>query len=99
MKALVIIYFTFIDKCIGYVCTTFFIIVQFISVDLRDVKEVRYGNNSKEFDRYPDEFKKFDASKCFVIFYGNEFKLKTLSVVGKQVTIVIDIITYILKQT
>ncbi|XP_025416925.1 1-phosphatidylinositol 4,5-bisphosphate phosphodiesterase gamma-1 isoform X2 [Sipha flava] len=52
------------------------------SLDLKDVKEVRYGNNSKEFDRYPDEFKKFDASKCFVIFYGNDFKLKTLSVVA-----------------
>jgi hypothetical protein len=63
-------------------------------VDLKDVKEVRYGNNSKEFDRYPDEFKKFDASKCFVIFYGNDFKLKTLSVVGKQSIFIIVNIAY-----
>lgn len=51
-------------------------------MDLKDAKEVRCGRNSKEFDRWPDELKKFEATKCFVIFYGNEFKLKTLSVVG-----------------
>jgi hypothetical protein len=55
---------------------------QLILVDLKDAKEVRCGRNSKEFDRWPDELKKFEATKCFVIFYGNEFKLKTLSVVG-----------------
>ncbi|CAH1709910.1 1-phosphatidylinositol 4,5-bisphosphate phosphodiesterase gamma-1 isoform X2 [Aphis gossypii] len=52
------------------------------SLDLKDAKEVRCGRNSKEFDRWPDELKKFEATKCFVIFYGNEFKLKTLSVVA-----------------
>lgn len=51
-------------------------------VDLKDAKEVRCGRNSKEFDRWPDELKKFEASKCFVVLYGNEFKLKTLSVLG-----------------
>jgi len=55
---------------------------QFVLVDLKDVKEVRYGRNSKEFDRWPDELKKFETSKCFAIFHGNNFKLKTLSVVG-----------------
>jgi len=60
-----------------------------ILVDLKDAKEVRCGRNSKEFDRWPDELKKFEASKCFVIFYGNEFKLKTLSIVGMFIYFII----------
>lgn len=64
-----------------YICNNTF--VQFVLVDLKDAKEVRYGRKSKEFDRWPDELKKFESSKCFVLFYGNEFKLKTLSVVGE----------------
>jgi len=61
----------------------------FVLVDLKDAKEVRCGRNSKEFDRWPDELKKFEATKCFVIFYGNEFKLKTLSIVGMHDIILI----------
>lgn len=69
-----------------YICykimNAFCIIPRFFLVDLRDAKEVRFGRKSKEFDRWPDELKKFEATKCFVLLYGNEFKLKTLSVVG-----------------
>lgn len=75
------IYF-FINTIIMYVLQFYKIKITFVLVDLRDVKEVRHGRNSKEFDRWPDEVKKFEATKCFVIFHGNEFKLKTLSIVG-----------------
>lgn len=53
------------------------------SVDLREIKEIRAGKTSKEFERSSEECKPVDVSQCFVIFYGSEFKLRTLSVVGK----------------
>lgn len=52
------------------------------SLELREVKEVRLGKSSKEFEKWNDESKTVDFTKCFVIYYGNEFKLRSLSVVG-----------------
>jgi len=51
------------------------------AVELREVKEIRFGKNSKDFDKW-EESKKVDSVKCFVALYGNEFKLKTFSVVA-----------------
>lgn len=51
-------------------------------LELREVKEVRVGKNSKDFEKWPEDMKKIDHMKCFVVFYGSEFKLRTLSVVG-----------------
>ena len=51
------------------------------ALELREVKEIRFGKNSKDFDKW-DESKKVDYQKCFVITYGSEFKLKTFSVVA-----------------
>lgn len=51
------------------------------AVDLREVKEIRFGKNSKDFDKWEDS-KKVDYQKCFIIFYGCEFKLKSFSVVA-----------------
>lgn len=53
------------------------------SLELREVKEVRLGKASKEFEKWQDESKSVDFTKCFVIYYGNEFKLRSLSVVGE----------------
>lgn len=52
-------------------------------VDMREIKEIRPGKSSKDFDRWPDESKKYDFAKCFVIYYGMEFRLKVLSIAGK----------------
>lgn len=52
------------------------------AINLREVKEIRLGKNSKDFDKWPDESKKVDMMKCFVIFYGSEFKLRALSIAG-----------------
>ena len=52
-------------------------------VDFRDVHEIRNGKLSKEFEKWPDESKKIEKLKCFVLFYGNQFKLRTLSIAGK----------------
>eukprot|EP00731_Ephydatia_muelleri_P027125 Em0018g1225a len=50
------------------------------SIDIREIKEVREGISSKDFERLPDEAKKVDQYCCFVIYHGAEFRLTTLSV-------------------
>ncbi|ODN02952.1 1-phosphatidylinositol 4,5-bisphosphate phosphodiesterase gamma-1 [Orchesella cincta] len=49
------------------------------AVDVREIKLVRPGKSSKDFDRWPEDSKRHDAGKCLVIFYGSEFRLRTLS--------------------
>ncbi|XP_076449870.1 1-phosphatidylinositol 4,5-bisphosphate phosphodiesterase gamma-1-like [Babylonia areolata] len=51
---------------------------------LREVREVRAGRNSRDFDKWPEDSKKASDKICFVVFYGNDFKLKTLSVVANN---------------
>lgn len=63
-----------------FFCGTFFVL--YFAVDLREVKEIRVGKNSKDFERWPDESKRMENMKCFVVFYGLEFRLKTLSIAG-----------------
>ncbi|KAJ8335542.1 hypothetical protein SKAU_G00388840 [Synaphobranchus kaupii] len=47
-------------------------------LDLHEIREVRPGKNSKDFDRFKDC--KYDARNCFTILYGSQFVLNTLSV-------------------
>ncbi|KAF8771915.1 1-phosphatidylinositol 4 like protein [Argiope bruennichi] len=49
------------------------------AIDLREVKEVRIGKNSKAFEVWPEETRKFRNEECFVILYGNSFILNSLS--------------------
>ena len=51
-------------------------------VSICEIKEIRSGKISKDFDRLQDEARKFDSQACFSIFYGNEFNLKVLSIAG-----------------
>lgn len=53
-------------------------------LQLRDVKEIRLGKNSKDFERWLEDSKKMDNPRCFVIIYGSDFKLRTLSVAGNS---------------
>lgn len=53
-------------------------------IELREVKEVRLGKSSKEFDRLVDELRSVDDGMCFVVLYGSQFKLHTLSVIGES---------------
>lgn len=48
-------------------------------LDLHEVREVRPGKNSKDFDRFKDCKEKYDDRTCFTIFYGSQFVLNTLS--------------------
>ncbi|XP_045463914.1 1-phosphatidylinositol 4,5-bisphosphate phosphodiesterase gamma-1 [Harmonia axyridis] len=52
------------------------------AIDLREIKEIRLGKSSKDFEKWPDETKKIENLKCFVVYYGSEFKLRVLSVVA-----------------
>ncbi|KAL7985515.1 hypothetical protein Chor_004085 [Crotalus horridus] len=49
-------------------------------IDIREIQEIRQGKNSRDFDRYQeDSCFRPEQSHCFVILYGMEFRLKTLS--------------------
>lgn len=50
---------------------------------MREVKEIRLGKSSKDFERWPEEAKRIENTRCFVVTYGSEFKLKSLSISGK----------------
>ncbi|XP_037936423.1 1-phosphatidylinositol 4,5-bisphosphate phosphodiesterase gamma-1-like [Teleopsis dalmanni] len=52
------------------------------SLELREIREIRVGKCSKEFRNCSDDSKRFEPAKCFVVLYGNTFKLKTFSVVA-----------------
>ena len=56
------------------------------AVDIREIKEVREGTDSKDFERQQVELKKM-GQFCFVVYYTSEFKLKTLSVAGMYVCV------------
>ena len=51
------------------------------AVDIREIREVREGTDSKDFEKQQVELKKIDQF-CFIIYYTSEFKVKTLSVAG-----------------
>lgn len=51
--------------------------VCFLSVDIMEIKEIRPGKNSKDFERAKAVRHKADC--CFTILYGTQFVLSTLS--------------------
>lgn len=51
----------------------------FLSVDLMEIKEIRPGKNSKDFERCKAKQRE---EHCFTIFYGTQFVLNTLSLAG-----------------
>ncbi|KAM8893117.1 1-phosphatidylinositol 4,5-bisphosphate phosphodiesterase gamma-2 [Spinachia spinachia] len=48
-------------------------------LDLFEIREVRPGRNSKDFERFKDGKDKHEDNSCFTIFYGSLFVLNTLS--------------------
>ena len=62
-------------------CSAFFV---FLTVYIEEIKEVRKGCSSKDFLKQSDYLRKVDSNLCAVIVYGTTFKLKTLSVLGKE---------------
>uniref|UniRef100_A0A4W5MG01 Phosphoinositide phospholipase C n=1 Tax=Hucho hucho TaxID=62062 RepID=A0A4W5MG01_9TELE len=54
-------------------------------LDLFEIREIRPGRNSKDFERFRDGKDKHDENTCFTIFYGSQFVLNTISLGGKCV--------------
>uniref|UniRef100_A0A8C8JAE6 Phosphoinositide phospholipase C n=1 Tax=Oncorhynchus tshawytscha TaxID=74940 RepID=A0A8C8JAE6_ONCTS len=54
-------------------------------LDLSEIREIRPGRNSKDFERFRDGRDKHDDNTCFTIFYGSQFVLNTISLGGKCV--------------
>uniref|UniRef100_A0A8C2G174 1-phosphatidylinositol 4,5-bisphosphate phosphodiesterase gamma n=1 Tax=Cyprinus carpio TaxID=7962 RepID=A0A8C2G174_CYPCA len=49
-------------------------------IDIREIKEIRMGQKSRDFERYvEDSTARPEQAHCFVILYGTEFRLKALS--------------------
>ncbi|XP_071403455.1 1-phosphatidylinositol 4,5-bisphosphate phosphodiesterase gamma-2 [Centroberyx affinis] len=48
-------------------------------LDLFEIREIRPGRNSKDFERFKDGKDKHEENTCFTIFYGSQFVLNTLS--------------------
>ncbi|XP_037553736.1 1-phosphatidylinositol 4,5-bisphosphate phosphodiesterase gamma-1 [Nematolebias whitei] len=49
-------------------------------VDIQEIRELRLGKGSRDFERFPEEARKLDPAHCFIVLYGLEFRLRTLSV-------------------
>lgn len=49
---------------------------------------VREGTDSKDFDKKNQVGLKMIDQFCFIVYYGNEFRLKTLSVAGAWCTLI-----------
>ncbi|XP_042869568.1 1-phosphatidylinositol 4,5-bisphosphate phosphodiesterase gamma-1-like [Penaeus japonicus] len=54
--------------------------VREVITSLADIKEVRPGKGSKDFEKWQEEARREERAKCFIVFYGKEFKLRTLSI-------------------
>lgn len=69
-----------------------------LTVDLRQVKEIRTGKSSRDFERWNNlpEYAKFEDNRCLAVFYGHEFRLKTLSICGRLLVFKINQLLYFL---
>ncbi|XP_071959043.1 1-phosphatidylinositol 4,5-bisphosphate phosphodiesterase gamma-1-like isoform X2 [Antedon mediterranea] len=53
-------------------------------IDISEIKEVRPGKNSRDFEKWSEEARKIDRNLCFVIYYGSEFRLKSISLAASN---------------
>ncbi|KAJ8042445.1 1-phosphatidylinositol 4,5-bisphosphate phosphodiesterase gamma-1 [Holothuria leucospilota] len=60
------------------------------AISIKSIKEIRKGTNFKHFERWPDEVKKIDSDLAFIIFYGSEFRLKSMSVVVSKLSSLLE---------
>ncbi|XP_068175043.1 1-phosphatidylinositol 4,5-bisphosphate phosphodiesterase gamma-1-like isoform X2 [Antennarius striatus] len=71
-------------------------------VDIREIRELRLGKGSRDFERYPEEARKLDAAHCFIVLYGLEFRLRTLSLAAfseEEVNMWIAGLTWLMTDT
>uniref|UniRef100_A0A8D2P2E6 1-phosphatidylinositol 4,5-bisphosphate phosphodiesterase gamma n=1 Tax=Zosterops lateralis melanops TaxID=1220523 RepID=A0A8D2P2E6_ZOSLA len=68
-------------------------------IDIREIKEIRLGKNSRDFERYPEDARKLDFTMCFIILYGMDFRLRTLSVAGEDINLWITGLNWLVADT
>lgn len=71
-------------------------------IDIREIKEVRQGKDSGDFERLQDESRRVDSTLCFSIFYGQEFNLKVMSIAAQNhqdVEVWIRGVSYLVAET
>ena len=60
-----------------YICAYF-------TVEIREIREIRVGSNAKDFEKLSEDARRKENSKCFLIYYGSEFRLRTIAVIGER---------------
>ncbi|CAL1592677.1 unnamed protein product [Knipowitschia caucasica] len=71
-------------------------------IDIREMRELRLGKGSRDFERYPEEARKVDHSYCFILLYGLEFRLRTLSLAAfseEEVNMWITALNWLMSDT
>uniref|UniRef100_A0A4W6F7S3 1-phosphatidylinositol 4,5-bisphosphate phosphodiesterase gamma n=1 Tax=Lates calcarifer TaxID=8187 RepID=A0A4W6F7S3_LATCA len=72
-------------------------------IDIREIKEIRPGQKSRDFERYvEDSAARTDQAHCFVILYGTEFRLKSLSLAAtsdEEMTMWVKGLTWLVADT
>ena len=54
-------------------------------VDIREIREVRRDCHPRDLKNCTDELRRMDPSHGFVILFGAEFNLKSLTLFGKRI--------------
>lgn len=67
-------------------------------MEIREVKEIRIGKQSKDFEKWPEDAKRIENLRCFVVYYGSEFRLKTLSISGNYHILLFLLIVFIIDK-
>ncbi|KAJ8974220.1 hypothetical protein NQ317_018143 [Molorchus minor] len=68
-------------------------------IDWYEIKEVRLGKNSKDFEKWPEDARRMENSKCFIVFYGSEFKLRVLTLSEAECDLWVRGLRYLVKDT
>uniref|UniRef100_A0A674D3L1 1-phosphatidylinositol 4,5-bisphosphate phosphodiesterase gamma n=1 Tax=Salmo trutta TaxID=8032 RepID=A0A674D3L1_SALTR len=72
-------------------------------IDIREIKEIRAGQKSRDFERYvEDSTARLDQAHCFVILHGTEFRLKALSLAAtsdEEMTMWVKGLTWLVADT
>uniref|UniRef100_A0A3P8X7S0 1-phosphatidylinositol 4,5-bisphosphate phosphodiesterase gamma n=1 Tax=Esox lucius TaxID=8010 RepID=A0A3P8X7S0_ESOLU len=72
-------------------------------IDIREIKEIRTGQKSRDFERYvEDSAARLDQAHCFVILHGAEFRLKALSLAAtsdEEMTMWVKGLTWLVADT
>ena len=82
---MVLYLYIYLPVCKTYMYISWVFPFSIYAVDIREIRMVREGTDSKDFEKQQVGLRMID-NFCFIVYYGNEFRLKTLSVAGEGVS-------------